>query len=100
MLLERERPPTRSYLARQIRHGSIVFDSVRFKYPNATMPALDERFIFDRTRRTCRHHWADRVGQDDCRPPADRTLRTRTKAAFWSKEWTCANTIRRICGAE
>ncbi len=41
MLLERERPPTRSYLARQIRHGSIVFDSVRFKYPNATMPALD-----------------------------------------------------------
>jgi len=41
MLLERERPPGRNYLARQIRHGSIVFDGVRFKYPNAAMHALD-----------------------------------------------------------
>jgi ATP-binding cassette subfamily C protein LapB len=42
MRLERERPPTRTYLARQIRHGSIVFDNVRFKYPSAAMNALDK----------------------------------------------------------
>ncbi len=42
MSLERERPPLRAYLARQIRHGAIVFDNVRFKYPNAAMNALDK----------------------------------------------------------
>jgi ATP-binding cassette, subfamily C, bacterial LapB len=42
MLLERERPPTRTYVARQVKHGSIVFDNVRFKYPTAAMNALDK----------------------------------------------------------
>ena len=42
MQLERERPPTRTYVARQVKHGSIVFDNVRFKYPNANMNALDK----------------------------------------------------------
>ena len=42
MLLERERPPTRTCLARQITQGSIVFDKIRFKYPNAAMNALDK----------------------------------------------------------
>ena len=41
MALERERPPARNYLARQVKHGSIVFDNVKFKYPNAAMNALD-----------------------------------------------------------
>lgn len=41
MALERERPPGRTYLARQVKHGSIVFDNVRFKYPGAAMNALD-----------------------------------------------------------
>jgi ATP-binding cassette subfamily C protein LapB len=41
MSLERERPPGRAYLARQVKHGSIVFDNVKFKYPNAAMNALD-----------------------------------------------------------
>jgi ATP-binding cassette, subfamily C, bacterial LapB len=40
MSLERERPPGRTYLARHVRHGSIVFDNVKFKYPNAVMNAL------------------------------------------------------------
>ena len=41
MSLERERPPTQVYLARQIRRGSVVFDNVQFKYPNTTTNALD-----------------------------------------------------------
>ncbi len=41
MSLDRERPPGRAYLARQVKHGSIVFDNVKFKYPNAAMNALD-----------------------------------------------------------
>jgi ATP-binding cassette subfamily C protein LapB len=41
MALERERPPGRAYLARQVKHGSIVFDDVKFKYPNAAMNALE-----------------------------------------------------------
>ena len=41
MPLERERPPGRAYLARQVKHGSVVFDNVKFKYPNAVMNALD-----------------------------------------------------------
>ncbi len=42
MRLERERPPARSYLARQINRGSIVFENVRFKYPGTTTHALDK----------------------------------------------------------
>src|SRR5262245_38595717 len=41
MSLDRERAPDRTYLARQVKHGSIVFDNVKFKYPNAVMNALD-----------------------------------------------------------
>jgi ATP-binding cassette subfamily C protein LapB len=41
MALERERPLSRAYLARQIRRGSIVFDDVAFKYPNAATNALE-----------------------------------------------------------
>ena len=41
MGLERERPPGRTYLAREIARGSIVFENVRFKYPGATTQALD-----------------------------------------------------------
>lgn len=42
MSLERERPLSRTYLARQIEHGSIVFDNVKFKYPTAVTNALDQ----------------------------------------------------------
>jgi ATP-binding cassette subfamily C protein LapB len=42
MALERERPPAHAYLARQVEHGSIMFDNVRFKYPNTNMNALDK----------------------------------------------------------
>jgi ATP-binding cassette subfamily C protein LapB len=42
MALERERPPDRAYVARRITEGSIVFDSVTFRYPNAAMDALEK----------------------------------------------------------
>ncbi len=42
MALERERPPTRTYLARQVKQGTINFDGVGFKYPGATANALDK----------------------------------------------------------
>jgi ATP-binding cassette subfamily C protein LapB len=42
MSLERERPFTRTYLARQVKQGSIVFDKVRFKYPGTASNALDD----------------------------------------------------------
>ncbi|HZP69312.1 MAG TPA: type I secretion system permease/ATPase [Pseudolabrys sp.] len=42
MRLEREHSPARAYVARQIRQGSIVFDNVRFKYPNAITNAVDQ----------------------------------------------------------
>lgn len=42
MSLERERPPTRTHVARQVKQGTIVFDNVRFKYPGAAMNALDK----------------------------------------------------------
>lgn len=41
MNLERERPPDRTYVARKIDQGSIRFDNVTFKYPNAPDNALD-----------------------------------------------------------
>jgi ATP-binding cassette, subfamily C, bacterial LapB len=40
MALERERPPSRIYLARHIDRGSIVFENVQFKYPGTTTQAL------------------------------------------------------------
>jgi ATP-binding cassette subfamily C protein LapB len=42
MALERERPPERSYVARQITEGRIVFDNVTFGYPNGAMNALEK----------------------------------------------------------
>lgn len=41
MSLERERPTGRSYVARDVKGDSVTFDSVKFKYPNAAMNALD-----------------------------------------------------------
>jgi ATP-binding cassette, subfamily C, bacterial LapB len=41
MQLERERPPGRTFIARQIERGSIVFDNVTFKYPGAAQNALE-----------------------------------------------------------
>ncbi|MEN3379725.1 MAG: ATP-binding cassette, subfamily bacterial LapB, partial [Hyphomicrobiales bacterium] len=42
MSLERERPPERSYVARQVTHGRVAFNTVTFKYPGATTAALDK----------------------------------------------------------
>jgi ATP-binding cassette subfamily C protein LapB len=41
MQLERERPPERTFIARRIERGSIVFDNVTFKYPGAAQNALE-----------------------------------------------------------
>jgi ATP-binding cassette subfamily C protein LapB len=41
MELERERPVGRTYIAREVKGDSITFDNVRFKYPNASVNALD-----------------------------------------------------------
>ena len=41
MELERERPVGRTYIAREVKGESITFDNVRFKYPNASINALD-----------------------------------------------------------
>jgi ATP-binding cassette subfamily C protein LapB len=41
MQLERERPPERTFIARRIERGAIVFDSVTFKYPGAAQNALE-----------------------------------------------------------
>ena len=41
MELERERPVGRTYIAREVKGESITFDNVRFKYPNASVKALD-----------------------------------------------------------
>jgi len=41
MALERERPVGRTYIAREVKGESITFDNVRFKYPNASVNALD-----------------------------------------------------------
>ena len=41
MSLERERPVGRTYIAREVKGESITFDNVHFKYPNASVNALD-----------------------------------------------------------
>jgi ATP-binding cassette, subfamily C, bacterial LapB len=41
MQLERERPPERTFVARRIERGAIVFDNVTFKYPGAAQNALE-----------------------------------------------------------
>jgi ATP-binding cassette, subfamily C, bacterial LapB len=41
MALERERPPSRSYVTRKITEGRVAFDNVTFKYPGAPDNALD-----------------------------------------------------------
>ena len=42
MSLERERSPQRSYVARRIEAGSIAFENVTFRYPNAPDNALEK----------------------------------------------------------
>jgi ATP-binding cassette subfamily C protein LapB len=42
MLLERERPRERNYVSRRIQEGSIVFDNVTFRYPQASVNALEK----------------------------------------------------------
>jgi ATP-binding cassette subfamily C protein LapB len=42
MSLERERSPERSYVARPIKDGSVTFDNVSFRYPNAPENALEK----------------------------------------------------------
>lgn len=42
MSLERERPPGRIYVSRQVEAGSVTFDSVTFRYPNSNENALDK----------------------------------------------------------
>jgi ATP-binding cassette subfamily C protein LapB len=42
MGLERERPPERTYVARQVTQGRVAFNNVTFKYPGAATNALDK----------------------------------------------------------
>jgi ATP-binding cassette subfamily C protein LapB len=42
MSLERERSPERSYVSRPIKDGSVSFDNVSFRYPNAPENALEK----------------------------------------------------------
>ena len=42
MALERERAPQRSYVARRIEAGSVAFENVTFRYPNAPDNALEK----------------------------------------------------------
>jgi ATP-binding cassette subfamily C protein LapB len=42
MTLERERPPERSYVARQVTQGRVAFNNVTFKYPGGATNALDK----------------------------------------------------------
>jgi ATP-binding cassette, subfamily C, bacterial LapB len=42
MSLERERPPERTYVARQVTQGRVTFNNVTFKYPGAATAALDK----------------------------------------------------------
>jgi ATP-binding cassette subfamily C protein LapB len=42
MALERERPPERTFVARNIDQGSFSFENVTFQYPNAQMNALEK----------------------------------------------------------
>ena len=41
MSLERERPPGRAYIARQIEAGALAFENVSFRYPNGALNALE-----------------------------------------------------------
>ena len=41
MGLERERPPGRTFIARKIDRGTVAFDNVTFKYPEAAENALE-----------------------------------------------------------
>jgi len=42
MSLERERPPGRIYISRQVKIGSVTFDNVTFRYPNSNENALEK----------------------------------------------------------
>ena len=42
MGLDRERPPERTYVARQIADGRVTFNNVSFRYPNASENALEK----------------------------------------------------------
>jgi ATP-binding cassette subfamily C protein LapB len=42
MSLERERPPGRIYVSRQVKIGSVTFDNVTFRYPNSNENALEK----------------------------------------------------------
>ncbi|MFC0243780.1 type I secretion system permease/ATPase [Rhodopseudomonas telluris] len=41
MALDRERPPEKIYVAREIKHGALQFKNVSFSYPNSPAKALD-----------------------------------------------------------
>ena len=42
MSLERERPPERTYVARQVAQGRVAFEKVTFRYPKAAENALEK----------------------------------------------------------
>jgi len=42
MNLERERPPERTYVSRRVENGSVAFENVSFRYPNANEDALSK----------------------------------------------------------
>src|SRR5262245_51167725 len=42
MNLERERPPERLYVSRRVENGSVAFENVTFRYPNANENALEK----------------------------------------------------------
>ncbi len=42
MLLERERPPERAYVARRVDEGRVAFENVTFRYPNGAENALEK----------------------------------------------------------
>ena len=42
MSLERERPPGRNFVSRNIEHGAVTFNEVSFRYPNSKENALDK----------------------------------------------------------
>ncbi|HMK81354.1 MAG TPA: ATP-binding cassette domain-containing protein, partial [Xanthobacteraceae bacterium] len=42
MKLERERPPGRAYVSRQVEQGAIAFENVTFKYPGGAENALEK----------------------------------------------------------
>ena len=42
MSLERERPPERNYVTRQVAEGRIAFENVTFRYPQGSENALEK----------------------------------------------------------